>query len=152
MNKFFFTFFGNQRVFYGCQEPATRPYPIQNECSSFFSNPWFAFVGLVTTQFIICIRIHFICHPCDKTVAGFWNILDYHTEPVLNQVCTSNSVVLHIYLCRTTYQRSILFGCIHLLLVQWHQVPPTPLFVGEGAVQFLLVMLKDQETVGEASM
>jgi hypothetical protein len=41
----------------------------------------------------------------------------------LNQVLTSNSVLLFLYLGRTANQRSISFGCIYLLLVQWHQVP-----------------------------
>lgn len=134
MNIFLYILWKLKGLLRWSQEPATGPYLVLNECSSLFSNPWCAFVGLFTTQFIICIRILLICHTWDQTVTRFWNILDYHAVSGLNQVLTSNSVLLFLYLGRTANQRSISFGCIHLLLVQWHQVPF--FFLGGGLFSF----------------
>jgi hypothetical protein len=62
---------------------------------------------------------------------------------MLNQVHTSNFVLLLLYLGGITNQRSITFGCIHLLLDQWHQVPS---FLGVGGV--CSVLTSDAEGSG----
>jgi len=63
---------------------------------------------------------------------------------VLTWALTDNFLVLLLYLCFTTSQRSIPFGYFLHLMVQGHQGPF--LFFMES-IQFVPGMLKDQETV-----
>ena len=95
------------------------------------------FVSLVTTIILDIPWVEVI----------FFNWEDWPaTVFVLTWALTDNFLVLLLYLCFTTNQRSIPFGYFLHLMVQGHQGPF--LFFMES-IQFVPGMLKDQETVNQ---
>ena len=127
---------------------ATGPYPVPIECSSLF--PWCTFVGLFMTQFmsIIYIRILLICHPWDQTVASFSKIFCIFIQ------CLCLTKFLQAIMCSVS-----IFGQNSLLEEYSFWMHPSAagsvassslfffLFGGGVAVQFLPMMLKDQESL-----